>query len=218
MVGDEETPSGQSGIPKPELNLEMGQYLAQKCAQSADDIVGVVEKIEGKEKWIFPHRFNDKLTIGNVNPERGKLDLIGKPDRIKGIGDHLYEQHFVNFDYDRKELQPDLKETFGVDTPLMLSVSFHTDEATMPRIEEHVRRGGTVEFIYTRYYFDHQGNYAKTICLPNDWEDPRPEISRNNWYKTLRADMTPEDFELIGGTLEFLKGELTKPSEDFNGE
>lgn len=189
--------------------------MAARLAARAD---AVARMASAMHRGAGPIRRRTGLGGGRFRQEDGhwKIRLISHHSHIRGLGDlSVAGDAVINFDYDTGDaFARAIKKRYGVASRVILSVSVHTDRATLPAIERMLAEHRTSrEALSTRYVFDAAGDAAKAVKLPRTLDDARPVLSRDQWYQHVRADLTPEDYELAGGMLATFERHLRQRPE-----
>jgi hypothetical protein len=145
------------------------------------------------------HEINNQAWITKCEA----LNELHVEARMVGIGDGSVT--FVDYHQVRDETIAIL----GVNSPYVLMIGLHTDEATREAIEVKLE---AEEFpaVDTEYYFDSDGNYAKVSYLPVDLVDGDHVLDRSGPkdYQNQVTEMTPADFERVRYALPILRANI----------
>lgn len=94
----------------------------------------------------------------------------------------------------------------GIDTDVCLSVSTLADEEVLALYRDLMIKNN--EQPSTRYYFNKEGEYKKTIVIPKSFVIQREVVEDRGREMVVPSDMTPEDFEIVGSVLNGIKTKL----------
>ena len=168
------------------LDQDAARIQAKEFALQTAQIIEQVESYP-EQTWILPGIFKGSMTYSGlgIHPEAANIP-IGFPIatfRIKGVEDRgSLEQRLM-----------ELGVTPNYELEFMNSLS-NFGMAEDPHINS--------------YYFDEQGNFIKVQCFSKSLNHDLPEFRPSSSFNYYIATMEPEDFELVGFTLDFLNKKL----------
>lgn len=203
-------PEKEQPIPARVISIEDARQFSQEVAAMEEELVSSMKKhiADGREFGGFLSKDNEAISFGTYD------------SKIRGIGiGYIGLNHYLNPNPQAKEVD--------VQTNNVLMIGVHTDMQTMPKVrdlhekkvevkEKHGAARSPIENqLYTQYYFDKDGSFAKIVFIPYDIQDNRPTIKgfENNlkFTRGVKGEMTSLDVELVGFGLTRLKDLLRPP-------
>ncbi len=198
-----------------EISSQEAKIRAMKINELEKDVLAIATAFDVTNYYEDPSTSTGPVSItihDYSTPENLNLSVTGFTDELGGMGDimPIGGGRAINF-YAMEDFPSELLEDFGVKTSHYFSVSLFTDTETFDVVKDLWEKGEiSNEFMYTSYFFDDEGNSAKSIQLPKSVPDERTPLRSGDFYKTIVGKLSKGDFELAERAITLLKDGVTR--------
>jgi hypothetical protein len=140
------------------------------------------------------------------------LELVYDNDDARRYGNGKMEFQRIHKSY------RGLPDTFPKMSSLNITLGWHTDQETLPKIKELVEENLSTKDMLKTQYFIHAGKLGKIIDLPLEIEDPRLQVlyKRESGPKRFVVPTRPLDYALCAVALNQFNNALDFLSSSLN--